>query len=340
MKRIAIATPALLIFSCAERTPTHAARPADVTKRPTGAVDTSMGRQVQNAIDAGEGDLAARRLRERMSASPNDAGLRLELAEHYRQRGQAELAVEHCRLVLDREPSNARAVLALSRALHQQGEPDRAAETVDQFLQKNPASDAKLAAWLGYLRDDLGETAKAESAHRLAVSLAPGDAKLRNNLGYNLLEQAKNEDAIAEFRKALELEPNLGVAHGNLATALMKAGDRQGALKHWQVATSDAAAAHNNAAVALMEEGRYAESRQELEAALGLKRNYLPAMRNLAILAERDGAPAALPAPVAARSAGQPSGKRGGVRKFWDFLIGASPAQPQQAQTNLGVRSE
>jgi tetratricopeptide (TPR) repeat protein len=118
---------------------------------------------------------------------------------------------------------------------------------------------------------------------------------------------------------------------------LVKSGGGRGeALEHWKAATADPAAAHNNLAVALMEEGRYGEARQELDAALALKRNYLPAMRNLAILAERDGNPAVLPAGgMKAKS----TDRRGGIRKFWDLLIGASPA-PQQAQTNLGVRSE
>lgn len=298
------------------------------TPRHPSAVDVSMSRQVRNAIDAGEGDLVANRLRERMAKEPVNSSLRLDLANHYRERGNTDLALEHYRLILEREPGNERAVLALVQTMRDSGNAAQAALLLEKFVQEHPAKSAELPAWVGMLYDDAGDAKKAESAHRLAVSLEQQNAKVHNNLGYNLLTQSRREEAIGEFNRALALDSKLVIARNNLALALARSGlaqDRQEALLHWQ-ALNGPASAHNNLAVVLMEQGAYLEARQELNTALDHSKGFLPAIRNMAILADMDGRPAQLaaPAPRQARAANGP------MRRFWNGLIGAGPAAPAQ----------
>src|SRR5438477_11916648 len=88
-----------------------------VASNPHYAVTQTMARQVTNAIDAGDGDIQARSLRERLIADPNDLAARLQLAERYRQAGSTELWVEHYRLAAERFPRNPTVAMLLAKAL-------------------------------------------------------------------------------------------------------------------------------------------------------------------------------------------------------------------------------
>lgn len=317
MRKLTLSASLLLLAGCSNRTQSRV-----VTPRQPAAVHTSMGRQIRNAVDAGEGDLVASRLRDRMVSQPGNVAVRLELAAHYHRLGHKELALEHYRLVADRDPANCRAALAIAQILREQDRTDEAARSLETFLAKNVSESSELPAWLGLLYDEAGEPAKAEGAHRAALALDASNAKLHNNLGYNLLSQGRRDDAIAEFRRALSLDAKLEIARGNLALALSRGSqqERGEALLYWQ-AMQGPASAHNNLAAVLIEQGEYPEARQELETALRYSKGFLPAMRNLAIVAERDGHPAVLPA--AGRQAA-PQARRP-RQKFWDAVIGKTP---------------
>ncbi len=325
MKRFAITAAAALLSACSHQPQARVSVP-----RHPSAVEINMSRQVRNALDAGDGDLAANRLRERMAKDPSNTALRMELASLYRQRGNPDLALEHYRLILEREPGHGKAVLALVETMRDGGQAAQAALLLEKFLEEHPARTSELPAWLGMLFDDAGQARKAESAHRLALSHDENNAKLHNNLGYNLLTQERREDAIAEFNRALAIDAKLVIARNNLALALARsslAQDRQEALLHWQ-ALNGPASAHNNLGVILMEQGAYPEARHELKTALEHNRNFVPAMRNLAILAAMDGKPAVVAAAAAPRPARE---ARGPMRRIWNGLIGAgsdAPAQP------------
>jgi hypothetical protein len=64
---------------------------------------------------------------------------------------------------------------------------------------------------------------------------------------------------------------------------------------NWQ-SVGDPAAAHNNMAALLIQQGRYAEARRELDLALGYNKNYTAALSNLRLVSELDGKPASIPA--------------------------------------------
>ncbi|MBI3683609.1 MAG: tetratricopeptide repeat protein [Acidobacteria bacterium] len=295
-----------------------------------------MQRQIENAIDAGDGDAVARQLREQMASNPDILEVRLKLAEHYRRMGFPELAVEHYRLCVERFPEQPKVVLLLAQTLHEQGMTRRAADELDRFLAKHPPSSPDSPAWLGIFRDELGDYAAAESAHRAALSLNPSNARLLNNLGYNLLLQEKTDDAIAHFRRALALDPRMETARNNLGLALARNPGPEAerlALEQWQSAAGPATA-HNNLAAVLIEQGRFGEARKQLETALTLKKDHAPALKNLALLSSLDGQPAALPQPAAPK----PGGWKRFMKKVWYSVAGIEQSSRPQQQGLTAVK--
>ncbi len=296
---------------------------------------SAMQRQIQNAVDAGDGDVVVRGLREKMAAEPGNLDARLQLAAHYRKQGHTELAVEHYRLAMERHPDNGRVVLLLAQALQEQNSLKEAAELIDRFLAKHPAQTSDLPAWLGFLRDQMGDLASGEKAYRVAVELNPSNAKLHNNLGYNLLMQGKHGEAINEFRRTLALDPAMHTARNNLGLALSKQGsaaDRQEAVKQWSQAGTPAAA-HTNLAAVLIDQGQYAEARQELQAALGYDRNYLPALKNLEIIASIEGKSTVS---IPARPQKKQSPLRAAAWKVWQVVAGVE-SKPRAPGVTLAI---
>src|SRR6516225_3594327 len=100
---------AAITLSCASRTPRAVAQMKLPPPQPI------MERQVQNAIDAGDGDYQIRMLRQQMAKEPDNLQVRLELARRYQASGSTELALEHYRLAAARFPDNADVELLLAK---------------------------------------------------------------------------------------------------------------------------------------------------------------------------------------------------------------------------------
>ncbi len=248
----------------------------------------TLHRQAVNAMDAGEGDLALAALRRRLALEPDNLQVRLTLMRRYREAGFADLAVEHGRLASQRFPESAELQVELAKSLRAMGMTAEAAAGLEIFFRSHPRASAEVPAWLGILRDELGQWEQGEAAHRAALALAPDRDYLYNNLGFNLLRQGRIQEARQALERALAINPKSRVARNNLGLAL--AAEGQPALEEFEK-TADAAAAHNNLACALIEQGRYAEARKELQIALAYNRNHAAALANLRLIAELDGEP-------------------------------------------------
>ncbi len=252
--------------------------------RPVGT--TTFQRQVNNAIDAGDGDLQVREWQRRMATQPESLETRLQLARHFESLQMPDLALEHYRLALAHHPQDVAARLGAAQSLRRLNLPAEA----EKVLAGAPAQTVAISALLGIVQDELERYEAAERSHRAALELSPQDDALHNNLGYNLMLQGRPAAAIAEFRAALALRPRSEVARGNLAQALAADNPRE-ALLHWE-SIAGPATAHNNLAAALIEQGKYAEARQELQAALTGGIPLPEAMHNLKLVSELDGKPA------------------------------------------------
>jgi Flp pilus assembly protein TadD len=269
-----------------------------------------MKRQVTNAVDAGEGDVRLRSLRQRLAMNPADMNLRIELAGEYRAKGYPDLALEHYRFAAERQPSDT-VQIEIAKTLRTMG-------LRPEALGELRGDSAVIESWRGIVLDEMGELVRAEAHHRAAVAKQPGSDSLRNNLGYNLLLQRRTADAAAEFRRALEIAPQSPLARNNLALAL--AADPSQAAEQWR-ASGDAAAAHNNLAVLYIQRGQYPDARRELRSALAYNKDHPEAMSNLQLVAELEGGSVQLPGRVPSRW------KRFGAG-FRNVVLGVEPAAP------------
>jgi Flp pilus assembly protein TadD len=283
---VALAMLAVLTTSCTRQVRTSH---SPVTPPPQNVWD----RQIANAKDAGDGDYQLRVLREKIAAEPDNIAARLELAQAYRDRGYPDIALEVTRLAAARFPASGEAELALVKALRDANRRQEAIDSLQSFVKAQPAAGSEFQSWLGILLDEAGQRAAAETAHRLALAASPASDTLHNNLGYNLLMQQEYPEAAVEFYRALVLNSHSDVARNNLGLALANMDRPDQALAAWQAA-SDAATAHNNLAAVLIEKGRYAEARKELEIALGYNRVHPAALRNFELVSRLDGKPATL----------------------------------------------
>jgi Flp pilus assembly protein TadD len=246
---------------------------------------------VLNALDAGEGDVRIRLLRERLAANPNDLEARLQLAAEYKKAGFPDIALEHLRLASARFPDSQTVAIQLARALVESGSSADGRTHLESFAAEHEAS-SEIWSWLGILQDRAGDYPSGERSHRAAIEREPRSDALYNNLGYNLLLQSRNDEAAIEFRRALELAPRSTVARNNLGIALASQPDQ--AMEVWKGA-ADRATAHNNLGAILLEKGDHVAARREFERALEYNRDHYAALNNLRLLSDLDGRRVDLP---------------------------------------------
>lgn len=278
--------------------------------RQTTAAETVMDRQIRNAIDAGDGDLLTRSLRQKVVAVPGDIDARLALGAAYERQGADELAIEHYRIAGLQYGSE----IALSRlagTLDRLGESEQAVVVLVQFYNSHAGASSRILSELGILQDQLDEDIvdklkAGEYYHERALAAAlvenaPGQDALHNNLGYNLIAQRRFYEAETQLRAALELNPRSETARNNLALALSSSpaattAQVSEAILQWQ-SLSGPAAAHNNLAAVYLEQKRYPEARRELERAIRFDAANTAAWKNLESLAALDGKQAQVAVP-------------------------------------------
>jgi len=273
----------------------------------------AMQRQVKNAVDAGDGDYQVKALRAKLDANPKDTTTRLELAAHYLKAGFPDIAIEHCRLACERDPESAEAHLALAKVLRRQDQTAEATSELAAFAQAHKDTDnVEVWAWLGLLQDETSVWKAGEASHRKAIALAPNRDDLHNNLGYCLLRLDRKPEAAIEFREALKLNPQSTFARNNLGIAL--AAEPKEAILNWQSAATPADA-HSNMAAILIEAGKYAEARQEIDLALSYNQQHSAALKNLRLVSQLDGKPAEVKS--APRAQNRLARARAAWHRFW-----------------------
>ncbi len=241
---------------------------------------------------------------------PEDALLRVRIAELYRSSGQLDDAWRTAREALQRDPRVAGAYPVMMRVALDRGDLDLA-ELVAVRARKLDPSDPEIAVLLGVLAERRGDAGGALAQYRKALaqrpqdlqaryrllSLAiqarawesaaeqakailavrPDDARVRVALGVALRNLGKPDEAVAEYRKARAGEgkalPEIDL---DLGVALMKGkGGCEAAipeLERYQQAVGPALAA-DSAAPALLRECNQilAANRQAEEAARQMK---------------------------------------------------------------------
>lgn len=261
---------------------------------------STFDRQIRNAVDAGEGDMRVRAMRDALARNPDDLEARVGLARYYKERGFPDLALEHYRMAATRFPENAEVAVGLARTLDSLHQGVAARAGLQSFVNAHPDASADAWSWLGILQDEAKDYAGAEASHRAALRLRDGSDAFHNNLGYNLLLQVKTTAAAAEFRRALAILPTSTLAKNNLATAL--AADPGMAYDELRV-VADPATAHSNMAAILIERGDLEAARQQIQSALRYQKDHPAALSNLHLIADLEGGSVSLDGDLRSKTA-------------------------------------
>jgi tetratricopeptide (TPR) repeat protein len=153
-----------------------------------------------------------------ISADPASIVLHNDVAVLYLENGQPERAAAHFAEVRRLQPAVAAAAFNLATALEKIGRDNDAIEQYREAIRLDPVyprarkrlADALLVA---------GNTGGAIAEYGELLRVEPNDEESLNNLGFARIQTGELPDAIASLQRALELKPTYTDAHYNLARA-------------------------------------------------------------------------------------------------------------------------
>jgi Tfp pilus assembly protein PilF len=157
--------------------------------------------------------------------------------------------------------------MAVGRSYESEGKLDDAIAIYADVLKRD-SKRVDACHRLAIIYDLKGQPEKSRSYYQQALKLAPKNAELYCDFGYSCYLQRNWAEGEANFRKALELNPEFARAHINLGLLLARNYHTSQALGEFAKAGLDEAASRSNLALALAQEERFAESRQQYEQAL------------------------------------------------------------------------
>jgi tetratricopeptide (TPR) repeat protein len=215
---------------------------------------------------------AVRCYRRALESRPRDADVLANLADALRQRGELDEAVRCSERAIALDHSLPRAHNVLGLSLAGLGQREAAVVSLRQALALDPRSVEALTNLANVLRE-LGERREALALYGRAAELDPKRADTHCGLGQALFELRRLDEAAESFRRALALRPVYPFAQVGLAAALRVQGHAEEAQASCRAAL--ACAPDDVEALVLLAElhgdrGRFAESEELLERAIGL----------------------------------------------------------------------
>jgi putative PEP-CTERM system TPR-repeat lipoprotein len=136
---------------------------------------------------------AAKPLEEWLSKHPDDARVRLALAQAYQGRGQLKQAAAEYEMVLKKHPDHAATLNNLAWTYHEMRDP-RAMETAERAHKLVPDNGA-ITDTLGWLLVEQGQAQRGVELLRLAAKQAPEVPDIRYHLAVALTKTGANEEA-------------------------------------------------------------------------------------------------------------------------------------------------
>ena len=236
----------------------------------SGQADFLPAQALMAEVELRQGDAAKaeKRARDIVTKYPKRAIGYSLLGDIALSRGQAPAALENYRRAHQVEPTTD-SVLRLSRAMGSQDGGKAAAQLAEQWTTAHPKDlQTQKALADGYARS--GNFAQARLAYERALKIAPDDAQILNNLA-NVLLILKDPGAIKVAEQAAAKDPGNAGAIDTLGWVLLKNGQADRALQFLRDARLRQPGNPEigyHLAVALVQSGRKAEAKTELESAL------------------------------------------------------------------------
>ncbi len=254
------------------------------------AVLNNLGNHHQRA---GRLDHAIEAYRDALTAAPEFADARLNLALTLSQTDDfpaARLAIAD---VLTRQPGHVLALNALGNLERRAGETEAARAAFDQALEADP--DAVLPRInRGALQRETGELDASCADLRQACALAPNMAEAHAQLAHSLRTRMDVDGAERAYRRALSLAPRDPEYHADLASLLVEAGQGDTALipLRQAIAATDDPRLHEVLARILLRSGQPDGARAAANAALARDPSAVQAAMVRSELGLRTGDPA------------------------------------------------
>lgn len=183
-------------------------------------------------------------------------------------RAQYAAAIAAYRIALSHEESTGNA-LALARAHLAAGEAGKAATFLENWVKTRP-NDIPAQKALAESQFRAGQLAAARQSYLRVIAVEAEDTSVLNNYA-NLLQQLNDPDAQAQAEKALKLSPNNPSYADTLGWILVQKGQLEAGLRYLREArlrSPENGEIRFHLAYALVKNGRKAEAKEELAAAL------------------------------------------------------------------------
>jgi len=220
-------------------------------------------------------------LEEQVKKKPNDADLRLSLAENYLLYRRYSDAIAQANEVLKAYPKKDRALLVAGVSYALNGQAKESLEPLDKYIgihEKGQAAalDTGLQAALYYQADSymkLDRAADAIKPAERAVGISPTDADALYLLGTANAAAGKHEHALVVLQKAVALVPDYAEAYQAMAAS-------------WD-ATGEPVLADYARAMVDFSAKDYEASRDKLLAVVAKKKDFGPALLGLGLAYEQ-----------------------------------------------------
>jgi tetratricopeptide (TPR) repeat protein len=168
------------------------------------------------ALYRGRPEEAEQRLRDLLTARPNDAAafrLMAEALGRLKRHRDAATLLEHA---LSLEPAHEGARFAYANALYQQQKAPEAAAELEPLLAKHSSEPAYLNLLAGCLTL-MGDLERVTTIYESLLRAYPRQPKIWLNYGHTLRALGRRPDAVAAYRQAIALAPDFGEAYWGLA---------------------------------------------------------------------------------------------------------------------------
>lgn len=228
-------------------------------------------------VDKGEYSDAIRHFEKALELSPT-ALLYHNFANTLALAGETEEAITAYLRAIELDPHLSRARLGLADSYLANGQAGPSIQHYKTFLATNPdyaAARRKLASAYRAIGDRQNALKELESL----VELLPNDPKARFDLADALAQSQKFDAAKEAFEKVIELDANNAQAFGNLGNLYLMRKDFNEAAKHYEqsISIDPTAMIHTNLAIIYLYTKRTQSAKSELQKALKLDPEYLPA---------------------------------------------------------------
>jgi predicted O-linked N-acetylglucosamine transferase (SPINDLY family) len=217
--------------------------------------------------------------------SPNDSGLRYNIALAFQNIGRPDSAIKNYNKAIQIKPDYAEAYNNLGSVLAEMMQPNEAIKNYNKAIQIQP-DYAEAYNNLGNILKDLVKPNEAIKNYNKAIQLKPDYAEAYNDLGVALQELGRLDEAIKNYKKAIQLKPDYAEAYSNIGVALQELGRLDEAIKNYKKAIQlkpDYAEAYSNFGTALQELGRSNEAIKSHNKAIQLDPNDSSAYSNLGV---------------------------------------------------------